>query len=333
MKKSSKKNIIILSTSTNTKGGIATVLRTYFDNGLFDRWPIIHIATHQDGTRVSKIKIFLSAYAHFFWSLLFGNIALIHVHTASRASFWRKTLFILPAYIVKIPVIIHLHGGGFRDFYEKECGQFKKYVVRFVFEHADRIIVLSSQWKIWLAGVVADTKIVCIFNPAPAIAAAKDPAAGRHSSELLFLGRLCASKGLYDLLPALAELRRKHTSLTLVCCGDGEIDAAVKCAKRLGIADSVTFFNWVEGEQKRQLLLESAIYVLPSYKEGLPMAVLEAMAAGMPVVSTTVGGIPDAIEDGIGVPGRTRRRACPSRSIGPVADGSRFKAADRSCSN
>jgi glycosyltransferase involved in cell wall biosynthesis len=292
------KKIIILGTSMATKGGIATVLRTYFETGLFARWPILHLATHRDGSGFAKAWVFLLAYGRFLLLLAGGKIALIHVHTASRASFWRKSLFILPASCLKIPIVIHLHGAEFKEFYELESGTFKQALVRWIFRKADRIVVLSSQWQRWLAGVVEAGRIVCIFNPAPVTIGSGGPLPSRHPNELLFLGRLSTRKGIYDLLAAVAELRKDFSTLQLTCCGDGDLQAVAARAARIGIADAVKIFGWVEGEQKRRLLMESTIYVLPSYNEGLPMGVLEAMAAGMPVVSTTVGGIPDAIENG-----------------------------------
>ena len=282
-----------------TKGGIATVLRTYSEAGLFARWPMLHLATHRDGSGFAKTRVFLSAYGRFLLLLAAGKIALIHVHTASRASFWRKSLFILPASCLKIPIIIHLHGAEFKEFYEQESGMFKQSLVRWIFRKADRIVVLSSQWQRWLAGVVDAGRIVCIFNPAPVTTGPDGDPPARRSNELLFLGRLSTRKGIYDLLAAVAELRKDFATLQLLCCGDGDQQAVAVRAARFGIADAVKILDWVEGEQKRRLLMESTIYVLPSYNEGLPMGVLEAMAAGMPVVSTTVGGIPDAIENGI----------------------------------
>ena len=65
-----------------------------------------------------------------------------------------------------------------------------------------------------------------------------------------------------------------------------------------GLGNAVTFAGWVRGEEKLALLQEAALLALPSYAEGVPIAVLEAMAAGLPVVTTPVGGIPDLIADG-----------------------------------
>ena len=70
-------------------------------------------------------------------------------------------------------------------------------------------------------------------------------------------------------------------------------------AKELGIYNLVDILGWVEGAEKERLLADATVYVLPSYVEGLPMGILEAMAAGLPVIATDVGGIPDAVENGI----------------------------------
>ena len=70
-------------------------------------------------------------------------------------------------------------------------------------------------------------------------------------------------------------------------------------AEELGIADHVELLGWVRGEDKERLLATAVLYVLPSYNEGLPVSVLEAMAAGLPILTTPVGGIPEAVTDGV----------------------------------
>jgi glycosyltransferase involved in cell wall biosynthesis len=70
-------------------------------------------------------------------------------------------------------------------------------------------------------------------------------------------------------------------------------------AEVLGVATHVDLLGWVQGEQKTRLLNSCRVYVLPSYFEGLPMSILEAMATGVPVIATAIGGIPEAIDDGV----------------------------------
>jgi len=116
---------------------------------------------------------------------------------------------------------------------------------------------------------------------------------------VLFLGRIERRKGIFDLLDAVAALRAHIPDLELVCAGDGDPGPVARYAERLGIEDAVSLPGWVGSAEKQSLMNLAAVYVLPSYAEGLPVSLLEAMAAGVPVAATSVGGIPDVVADGI----------------------------------
>lgn len=94
-------------------------------------------------------------------------------------------------------------------------------------------------------------------------------------------------------------MRHSYPTLRVCLGGDGEASAARALAQRLGIVDRVETPGWMTGATKAQWLARATIYALPSYAEGLPMSVLEAMAAGAPVVATPVGGISDVLSDGV----------------------------------
>jgi glycosyltransferase involved in cell wall biosynthesis len=85
----------------------------------------------------------------------------------------------------------------------------------------------------------------------------------------------------------------------LLCAGEGDRGAVARYAERLGIADAVKFTGWVGPSGKRALLEAATVLALPSYEEALPMSVLEAMAAGLPVVVSPVGGMPEIVADGV----------------------------------
>jgi glycosyltransferase involved in cell wall biosynthesis len=120
---------------------------------------------------------------------------------------------------------------------------------------------------------------------------------------VLFLGRLEAGKGIYDLLEAIAALRADSAAqlsdIRLVCAGEGDRAGVARYAQQLGIADAVKFTGWVGPSGKRALLEHAAVFALPSYDEALPMTVLEAMSAGVPVVVPPVGGLPEVVADGV----------------------------------
>jgi glycosyltransferase involved in cell wall biosynthesis len=128
------------------------------------------------------------------------------------------------------------------------------------------------------------------------------PQAGGARSEpgrILFLGRLEAAKGVEDLLDAVALLAPRFPALRLVLAGSGELDAWRRGAARRGIVERVELTGWVDAAARSAQLARAAVFCLPSHAEGLPMALLEAMAAGKAVVASRVGGIPDAVRDGV----------------------------------
>jgi glycosyltransferase involved in cell wall biosynthesis len=121
----------------------------------------------------------------------------------------------------------------------------------------------------------------------------------KPANMVLFLGKLEASKGIFDLLQAVAALRSAVPDVRLVCAGDGERVAVARLAEGLGIADAVKFTGWVGPSGKRALLESAAVLALPSYDEALPLSLLEAMSAGVPAVVSPVGGIPEVVVDGV----------------------------------
>jgi glycosyltransferase involved in cell wall biosynthesis len=289
-----RKRIVMLGTAYDTMGGISAVVNVYRAAGLFDRWPITYIATHRDGSKFAKLIKACSAVVLFLRLLITGRVAAVHVHTSSGPSFWRKAGLILMAKMFGVRYIYHLHGGFFPEFY-KASGTLARWFIRDVFQKAETVIVLSEEWKLWVQSAFSCLHVCVIANSVPI-----PPVTNRHEVGcLLFLGRLGKNKGIYDILIAIAKLVPEFPSIYLLAGGDGELDQVRDKAKSLGIADRVEILGWVKGAAKEALLARAAIYLLPSYAENLPMSVLEAMAAGLPVISTPVGGIPSAIEDGV----------------------------------
>lgn len=119
---------------------------------------------------------------------------------------------------------------------------------------------------------------------------------------ILFLCRFLPAKGGVELLKAFARLRDRFPEWVLVMAGDGPQRAELEAlTDRLALRDQVTFTGYVGGQQKMRLLVEAAIFALPTtHPEGMPNAILEAMAAGQVILTTAVGGIPDIVEDGVG---------------------------------
>jgi glycosyltransferase involved in cell wall biosynthesis len=287
----------MIGTSTETQGGIASVVNAYRAGGLFDRIPVSYLSTHSDGSFLRKAYLALLAFVQYFGWLVFKPGFVLHAHVSSRASFWRKSFFIMPTLWAGNDVIFHLHGSEFMRFYLDECSAFRQKLVRHVMNRCTRIIVLSESWRLNIARITNNAQVTVLMNPAvpPGERRAVRP---RRNDTLLFLGRLGHRKGIFVLLEALAAVRSQFRHVVLLCGGDGELDRVRAEMARLDLNDNVTLLGWVKGAAKEELLESSTVYVLPSFDEGVPMSILEAMAWGLPVIATPVGGIPEVVTDG-----------------------------------
>lgn len=120
------------------------------------------------------------------------------------------------------------------------------------------------------------------------------------SPELVCIGRFNEQKGQLVLVRAAGELRRRGVSFHLTFVGDGELRGMIEEAiAQEGVGDSITLAGWQDETQVRNALIRSRALVLPSFAEGLPVVIMEALAMGRPVVSTYVAGIPELVQTGI----------------------------------
>ena len=113
----------------------------------------------------------------------------------------------------------------------------------------------------------------------------------------LFLGRIGERKGAYDLIEAVKNIKNEGIKIKILMAGDGEIQKAKDIIKKENIEDSIEILGWIDNKQKEKYLKSSDFYILPSYDEGMPMSVLEAMSYSLPVITTDVGGIPEIIQN------------------------------------
>ena len=140
-------------------------------------------------------------------------------------------------------------------------------------------------------------RIAVIGNPVSVPGEVAKPE--REARTVLFLGWLQREKGVFDLVQAMPAVLRAVPQARFVLAGRGDRQALLSLARSLGVEQALELPGWVEGDRKDQLLRAADVFVLPSYYEGLPVGVMEAMARGIPVVATRVGGIPDLVAHGV----------------------------------
>jgi len=196
----------------------------------------------------------------------------------------------------------HIHGGGFDEFY-KNSNRFVKFLICKMLNLPDMVIVLSSTWKRIFANLVSENKIAVLENFVDFSQYSESKREANLSKDMitvLFVGGVGGKeKGLYDVFKAMpAVLKRCKNILFLFVACSGIEKLNIICEKE-EIASHTKFLGYLHGDKKIRVFSESDIFILPSYSEGLPITMLEAMATGLPIIATPVGAIPEIIEDGI----------------------------------
>lgn len=295
-----KKYIVMIGPSTKlARGGMASVVLSYQDAGFFDTWPILYLETHKETHAIAKIMLGLKAWMQLLLLLFQGRVILLHAHIAEHISFLRKSFFMLTARCFGKKYIMHIHGSELNTYYDNKCGRLLQGYIRFVFNRASAIIVISEEWKRWILSVSGNTNIVLIHNPIQIPATVNHDDTTQRTQNVAFLGRLVAQKGVADLLAAFDHvLKTSSKPVHLWIGGDGDMGMVESDIKKYNLNEHVTLLGWIQGEIKEELLKKTDVLVLPSYNEVLPMVILEALAYSIPVIASRVGGIPDAITHG-----------------------------------
>lgn len=285
---------------TKARGGIHAVIENHIQAGVYDDYPRYLIVSHDDGPLLKRFYVYFCALFSLLGLLVSGKVAICHLHGSHKGSIYRKALFVAMCKAFNCKVIFHLHGSVFARTYDQASAFYKAWV-RYVLNSADSVFVLSRYWADYVGSISTNADIQVINNfPSPVYETLfSERRFDNHQTiKLLFLGYIGERKGIYDLVDAVDLLRQQGvTGFTVAVGGNGEIDKLKSLIHARQLNDYFNVVGWVTGEQKYQLMKESDLLLLPSHNEGLPIAILEAMSAGLAVLSTTVGGIPEAIPD------------------------------------
>lgn len=280
--------VLVVSTSRKTRGGITAVLKLYEQSSLWRNYHCRWIGTHRDGNSLRKMWYLVKGAIMYVLFLPFYDI--VHFHISLEKTVVRKYPLFRIAQCLGKKTIIHLHCGSQIDDIWND-----KY--QYMFERCDCGIILSEGIRSTVESHVGQTdKLKVVYNPCPII---KDPNQYEKQNQILFSGTLCEGKGYKDLIKAFAKIADRYPDWKVVMAGNGEVNQARSLAQELGISDQTVLLGWVKDEAKHKAFCEAKVLCLPSYAEGFPMAVLDAWAYGLPVITTPVGGIPDVAKDGV----------------------------------
>ncbi|HWZ62591.1 MAG TPA: heparinase II/III family protein [Steroidobacteraceae bacterium] len=284
--------------------GVSTHLNLLLDSELAEAYDLIHFEVGREGRNEGRLARALRLLASPFQLarlLLSRRAAIVHVNTAfTLRAYWRDLIYMIVARLCRSRVLYQVHGGS-------EPQQFcrgqplAEAFVRATLRLADAIAVLSAGDCSKFRRFGVTPRVLAVPNGIDCrsyqLLTHEQSAPGRPL-RLLYLGRLVREKGLHELLAALELARREGAAAELIVAGDGpELGSLQASAAARGL--EVTFAGPVHGTSKIALLRWADAQVLPSYAEGLPYALLEGMAAGVPAIATRVGAIPDVVTDGV----------------------------------
>ncbi len=300
-----QKSIFIAGPCTPMGGGMFKVIEYLMQSSKASRLPgtatLLPLDTRGGGSAVLSIGPLLVALLRLVRGQLSGSLAGVHVNMAERLSLVRKGLIMAMCRALGVPVVLHLHAAQLHHDYAAFSRPVKA-LVRWLFSLPAHCVVLG---KTSASFVIDDLKVPperveIVVNGVPEPKLARRDANERAGApqRVLFVGNLSERKGVSDLLRALSRPEFARIPLELTCAGGGDLQRYRVLADSLGLGERVRFNGWSNQQAVAQLLAEADVMVLPSHDEGLPLAILEALAQGVAVVCTPVGEIPHVLTDG-----------------------------------
>jgi glycosyltransferase involved in cell wall biosynthesis len=253
--------------------------------------------TRGSGSAIQSLWVLAKALTRLVRGRLTRQLAGVHVNMAERLSLFRKSMVIIVSRGLGIPVVLHLHAAQLHHFY-RALPPFLRLLTRWVFGLPSTVIVLGEMAREFVVKElqVPPDRVTVVINGVPAPKNTKTANQAKVSSEvrsILFVGNLSERKGVSDLLLACSYLQT--TDVIVTFAGGGDVAAYEAKALALKVNNFVRFIGWTEQAQVAQLMETADVLVLPSYDEGLPLVILEAMANGVAVICTPVGEIPLAL--------------------------------------
>jgi len=300
-------NVLILSPDPGSQGGVVNfneLLKTRFSDAVKAEYFTIGSRPGRDGGARKYIQPLMDAYN---LNVKLGTIPFDVVHlnpSLNRKSVLRDSLFLLVLRARGIRAVLVFIRGWNADYVEKVMNStLRRRFFRWVFGGAKRILVLASRFREELLSMGFEEERITLFSTMfdGSQLGCSRKRKGIDEINILFLSRFVTEKGIYELLEGFSELINEYPSARLIMAGGGpEEENAVRWVREHNLTNSIDFPGYLKGNAKADVLLQSDLFILPTYYgEGCPNAILEAMGAGLPIITTHAGGIPDVVVDGV----------------------------------
>jgi len=283
---------------TKSYGGMVTVINQIKNSKRINNsFKVDIFETYIDGNVLKRLVYSFFQCLKFKFSRQWKKYDLFHIHMASNMSTYRKMWLCKILRKHNKPFVIHIHGAEYEDFYKSQSIKNQKRITDFL-NSAQKVIVLSNFWKeLFENDLKVNNCLVlnnCIDNELYFKCFKQNIG---ETISFLYLGRIGQRKGIWDLVESIRMLNRNEYHLKVFVAGDGEISTLNSVVTKYDLNDIIEVVGWADQKKKEELLSKTDVLVLPSYNEGLPMSILEAMAAGKLIISTSVGSIPEVVKN------------------------------------
>lgn len=298
--------VLLLGPDLKAVSGVSTHLNLLFASGLETKFRFRHFQVGSEGRRERggrRLMRLLGSPFSLAATLFAERVDIVHLNTSlDRRAYWRDLAYMVVARLSGTHIVYQVHGGALPEKFFKNSRTLTA-LLRASLSLADVIVVLAQcefqAYRNFVPG--ADVRIIPnAIDDAPYAMLHREPSDARSPLRLVYVGRLVRQKGLYEALNGLRLARAQGSAAHLTIAGSGPEEAGLRQAvEQLKLADAVSFVGPVFGQAKLKLLGDAEVLLFPSYAEGLPYALLECMAAGIPAITTRVGAIPDVVFSGV----------------------------------
>jgi len=294
-------------------GGIATYYQSLLSSSLPQQVDLDFVETSsqkrtgaESGTfSFSNLISAINDCVRFTRAVIKHHPQLTHIATTLELSFVKHSVCVLIARLFRSRVLLHPH-CGFPALYTDQT-RWWQWFIRQVIRLTNGVVVLSNEWN-QLNSVVPGCPVYYLPN-AIDLSAYRNLGSGRIAEaknppqlKVLYLGYMGKSKGSFDLLEAARGTMSKNIPVIFDLVGEdvspGEVEQIKQQIDQTGLGNVVTLHPTASNTKKIDFFREADIFIYPSYSEGMPIAVIEAMACGLPIIATRVGGLPDLVRDG-----------------------------------
>jgi glycosyltransferase involved in cell wall biosynthesis len=298
--------VLLLGPNRSAVSGVSTHLDLLFSSGLGQQFRLKHFQVGSEGRKenhLDRLVRLLISPLMLAATLLAERADMVHINTSlNRRAYWRDLVYMVVTRLSGTRVIYQIHGGDLPQKFARH-NRVLSAMLRVSLSLADVIVVLAQSeleaYREFIPG--ADIRVIPnAVDCAPYVELQREHRDTQAALQLIYVGRLSLQKGLYEALSGLHLARADGVAANLVIAGSGPDEAILRqLVERLKLTNTVKFAGPVFGEDKRALLAEADVLLFPTYAEGLPYALLESMAAGVPAITTRVGAIPDVVIDGV----------------------------------